>query len=106
MAYSKYRAKPTFCDGIRFASKKEAGRYQELLLLQRAKKIRELVLQQPYPMIVNGRKICVYVGDFEYFDTETGRTICEDVKGIRTPVYKLKRKLFQALYPTIEHREI
>ena len=100
---SKYHAKKTEIDGIIFDSIKESRRYCELKLLVRGNVIRDLKLQPVYPMMVNGKKICTYRGDFEY--TENGVRVCEDVKGMKTPVYRLKRKLFLALYPEIEHRE-
>lgn len=89
-------------DDIRFASKKEGRRYQELKLLEKAGEIRELELQPSYELIVNRMKIGVYRGDFRYF--EKGETVTEDTKGFRTPFYRLKRKLMFALYG-IEIRE-
>ncbi len=100
---NKYRAKPVTVDGIRFASSKEARRYGELKVLERAGKIRQLVLQPKFKLTVNGHLICEYWGDFAYF--EKARVI-EDTKGFKTEVYKLKRKLLLALYPGIDHREI
>lgn len=94
----KYRNKPTEVDGIRFASKAEARRYTELKLLERAGEISDLKLQPRYPMIVKGQHVCVYVGDFEYRDNNTGRIVTEDKKGVKTDVFVLKSKLFQALY--------
>jgi hypothetical protein len=87
--------------GIRFDSKKEANRYKELRLLVAAGSIKDLVLQPRYllqdsfkdAMGKKHRKI-EYVSDFEYFDCELGRTIVEDVKGFRTDVYRIKKKLF------------
>src|SRR5512146_2591052 len=104
MARSKYHAKPEIVDGIRFASRKEAKRYGELKLLERGRRIFDLVLQPRFPLDVQGQHICTYIGDFRY--QEGAKVICEDTKGFRTPEYKLKRKLFLVLYPSIEHREI
>lgn len=101
---NKFRNTPQFVDGHRFASRKEAKRYAELQLLVRAKQIEHLTLQPRYPLAVHDRLICTYVGDFEY--VERGKRICEDTKGFRTPDYIIKRKLFMALYPDIEHREL
>ena len=103
---SKYRAKKTVVDGITFASKKEAKRYQELKLLQKAGKIKELELQPKFPMIINCAKICTYIADFRYYDNDIKDFIVEDVKGIRLPVYKIKKKLLLALYPGIIFKEI
>ena len=95
---SKYHAIPTEVDGVRFASRMEARRYQELRLLERAGEIEGLEMQVRYPIVVNGVKVCEYVSDFEYRDLSTGRWIVEDVKGKATPVYKLKAKLMRAVH--------
>lgn len=95
---SKYHAKKTEVQGVIFDSKKEATRYQELLLLERAGQIVELELQPRFDLVVNNQKIGFYKGDFRYKDVETGNSIIEDVKGMKTPVYNLKRKLVKALY--------
>ncbi len=94
---SKYRAVPTVINGIRFASKKEAKRYGELLLLEKAGKISDLKLQPRIRCVVNGEKVCDYVADFFYVDrTHPMRAVYEDAKGFKTPVYRLKRKLVHA----------
>ena len=93
----KYRAQPTTVDGIRFASKREAARYCELRLMERAGHIRNLELQPRYPMVVNGLTVCVYVADFRYVAAD-GRAVVEDVKGVRTPAYVIKAKLMKALH--------
>ena len=95
---SKYHSKKTEVYGISFDSKKEAGRYQELLLLERAKKITDLELQPRFDLVVNDQKIGFYKADFRYTDIKTGDSVVEDVKGMKTPVYNLKRKLVKALY--------
>jgi hypothetical protein len=93
---SKYRAIKTEVDGITFASKKEAKRYQELRLLEKAGVIQDLRLQPKFEISVNGEHICDYIGDFNY--VENGKVVIEDTKGVRTPVYRLKKKLVHALY--------
>lgn len=93
----KYRNTPTEVDGRRFDSKKEARRYVYLKALEREGEISALILQPRYPLIVNGLHVCVYVGDFEYRDA-AGRTVTEDAKGVKTPEFILKAKLFHALY--------
>lgn len=92
----KYGAKPVVIDGIRFASTKEGKRYAELKLLAKAGEIRCLELQTSFDFSIGGRHIFTYVADFSYFDVASGRTIIEDVKGVRTPVYKLKKKIIEA----------
>jgi hypothetical protein len=100
----KYRAVPTVIDGIRFASKKEAARYCDLKLLEKAGEIRELELQPRFPLYVckrqNGElhKVCDYVADFRYRQGPRGILVIEDVKGMRTPTYRLKRKMVEAQY--------
>lgn len=103
MAFSKYSAKPTIVDGIRFASKAESRRYSELKNLERANIISGLTLQPKFPLIVNGAKVCTYIGDFAYI--EDAKYVVEDVKGFATPDYKIKRKLLLALTPGLDHRE-
>lgn len=93
---SKYGAKRTEVDGIVFASMAEARRYGELKLLERAGKIKDLELQPVYALIVNGVRVGNYIGDFRYVEGET--VVLEDVKGVKTPVYQLKKKLVEAIY--------
>lgn len=92
----KFRNVPTEIDGIKFASKREAVRYSQLKLLQRAGQISELKLQPRYPLAVNGLHVCTYVGDFDYL--EGARLVTEDAKGVKTPEFIIKAKLFHALY--------
>jgi len=94
---SKYRNVKTESSGIVFDSKKESKRYEELKLMERAGEIRNLTLQPKYPIIVEGIKICVYRADFTY-QTKQGQTVVEDVKGIRTQAYGIKKKLMRAVY--------
>ena len=100
----KYRAIRTVVDGTTFASKKEAKRYGELKLLLKGGLISKLELQQRYELKVNGIKICTYVSDFDYLDVN-GKQIVEDVKGVRTREYLLKKKLMFAIYG-IEIQEV
>ena len=101
---SKYRNKRTFYNGVWFSSQKEAGRAGELDLLVRSGYVRSWEAQPRFPIEHQGQKICTYVGDFkvEYPD---GHVEIEDVKGMKTPVYKLKRKLVKAFYG-IEIKEL
>jgi hypothetical protein len=97
---NKYRAVRTIVDGITFASKAEARRYSELKILEKAGDIKELELQPSYPININDNHICTYRADFRYVDSG-GVRVVEDVKGMKTPVYKLKKKLMQAFGVTI-----
>ena len=101
---TKYRAVKTEVDGIIFDSKKEAARYKELILLEKSGVISHLELQPRYDCVVNGKKICSYRADFRYFNDQN--SVVEDVKGFKTPVYRLKKKLVEALYPGIRILEI
>lgn len=92
---SKYRAQPVEVDGRRYASKREARRALELQLLARAGAISELREQVRYRITINGVKVCDYIADFVY--RETGVEITEDCKGFKTPIYRLKKKLMQAV---------
>ena len=94
---TKYRAKVTWVDGIRFASKKEAKRYGELKLMEHAGHISKLKLQPSFDIVIKGQKICKYIADFTYFNSKQVR-IVEDVKGVKTPIYRLKKKLVKALH--------
>ena len=94
---SKYRAVRTVVDGITFASKAEAARYGELKLLEKAGKIIGLQLQPSFVLLAGDGKTKVgrYVADFGYIDVKRG-AVWEDVKGVRTPVYRLKKKMVEA----------
>ena len=122
---SKYKSKKTIVDGIEFDSRKEANRYCELKLLQRAGKIQNLELQKAFELIPAQRERIInpksgevkkgkvieravtYVADFVY--TENGRIIVEDVKGYKGggayAVFTVKRKLLLYRYG-IRVREI
>ncbi len=119
---SKYGATRTTALGISFHSKREADRYRELLLLAKAHKILDLRLQPRYTLcalvlegadcrnvnagtIANRRHpVGDYVADFEYRESShpngysDWRTVVEDVKGVKTDLYKLKKRLFEAQY--------
>jgi hypothetical protein len=95
---TKYRAIPTEVEGIRFASRMEARRYQELRLMERAGEISNLKLQTRWPLVVNGVKVCEYRPDFEYDDARTAQHVVEDTKGAVTSVYRLKKKLMKAVH--------
>ena len=104
MTRSKYNAIPTIVDGVRFASRAEAKRYGELKLLVLAGDITRLELQPAFKCFVNGVLICTYRGDFRYFTAAA--CVVEDVKGMKTPVYKLKKRLVEACYPGTKIVEI
>ncbi len=117
---NKYHNKKTYTsDGILHDSRHEAERWSELLLLQRAGKIRDLERQVRFELIpayfeevytgefykrgthkgepkkerVCVEKSVVYVADFVYIDNDTAEQVVEDAKGERTKEYIIKRKL-------------
>ena len=86
-----------------YDSKREARRADELKLLEKAGEITSLQEQVPYELIpsqyriVDGKRRCIeramkYIADFQYVDKD-GNTVVEDVKGFRTEVYRIKKKL-------------
>ena len=122
--YNKYQNHKAIVDGITFDSRREARRYSELKLLERAGQITDLELQKVYELIPaqyetyarygkkgqrikDGRrcleKSCTYIADFVY--KENGQTVVEDTKGERTEVYNIKRKMMLYFY-NIRIREI
>lgn len=95
---SKYHAKKVIVDGITFDSQKEATRWSELKLMEKAGLIQNLQRQVKYELIPpykDGKKTilrgCSYIADFQY--EENGRLVVEDSKGMQTPEYKIKKKL-------------
>ena len=109
---SKYHSKKVVIDGIEFDSKKEAERYMQLKLLERAKLIKDLELQKSFELQPsfkkNGktyRKI-VYIADFYYFDNHLDKYVVEDVKGFKTKEYALKKKMFEYVYKDLELIEV
>jgi len=99
---NKYRNRKTVLDGIEFDSAKEARRYAELLLLQKAGEIYDLQRQVSFVLIPaqkdekTGRLLereAKYIADFTYRSCKTGRIIVEDTKGLKTREYILKRKM-------------
>jgi len=97
---SKYRNVPTVIDGHRFASKAEAARYSELKLLESQRVVRWFI-RQPRFDLPDG---ITYVADFlvvwaaDELSFEPGQITVEDVKGVETDVFRLKRKLFESRY--------
>jgi hypothetical protein len=101
---NKYNATKTTIDGIKFDSKKEANRYLELKLLEKAGEIAQLELQPRYLLQPafgkNSKKYrkIEYVADFQYLDMKTKERIVEDSKGFETAVFKMKKKMFEYTY--------
>jgi len=103
---SKYNNQPTPCrHGHVHDSAKEARRCNDLHLLERAGEISQLEQQPKFPIVVNGIRVCTYVGDFAYLDRD-GKRVIEDVKGHKTDVYRLKKKLVEAVYSGVRVEEV
>lgn len=121
-----YNIKTKTTDGLVFDSYKEARRWEQLLLLQKAGEITDLERQVTYELIPaqyetieryskTGRRLqdkvklveraVSYVADFVYHDAKTGELVVEDAKGMRTKDYIIKRKLMYAVY-FIKIREV
>lgn len=113
---NKYSNQKVTIDGETFDSKREAKRYCELKLLERAGEIRHLRRQEKFLLIpsqfeevtdAKGKpkqkcieRECVYIADFVYQDSRTGKLVVEDTKGVRTKEYIIKRKLMLKEYGT------
>jgi len=101
---SKYGAVKTTVDGIVFDSKAEARRYGELLILERAGYIAGLHRQPVYVLapavVIGGRRkpALRYKPDFCYVDAKTGATVLEDVKGVITPLFRVKQHLMATVH--------
>lgn len=110
---SKYGNRKVVRDGIKFDSEREAARFSELKVLQAMGKIRNLRLQANFTLVegyttIEGERIkpMVYKADFTYERaTEPDRDGAvywlrevEDVKGVKTKEYQLKKKLMQDKY--------
>lgn len=103
---NKYRAKKVKDGDLVFDSRKEYRRWQELLLAEKAGVIKGLRRQVKYELLprVPGKwpRPVYYVADFVY--REDGKEVVEDVKGYKTDVYKLKKRLMWVVHG-IEIRE-
>lgn len=99
-------------DGKLFMSKKEANRYKELKELEATGKIKNLQLQPRFVLQCgfvdsNGTKHreIAYIADFQYYDKKAKANVVEDVKGMITDIYKIKKKLFLYGYQNFIFRE-
>jgi len=94
MLRNKYKAKAVYHDGKRFASIKEGKRYLELKMLKESGVVKYFQRQTPWDLPGGIR----YLLDFQVKWSDGSETF-EDVKGMRTEIYKLKKKQVEALYP-------
>ncbi|MCI6458237.1 MAG: DUF1064 domain-containing protein [Clostridium sp.] len=102
---NKYHNKKVIYNGIKFDSKKERARFITLKQLEKMGIIESLELQKKFLLQegytnAKGKKIrpIYYIADFYYYDYIDNKWVVEDVKGVRTDVYKLKKKLFEYKY--------
>ena len=108
---NKYHNKKVVYDGIKFDSKKEGNYYLTLKYLEKVGIIKDLELQKEYILIdkftLNGKtyRKTSYFADFTYFNTKDNKIHIVDTKGVRTDVYKLKKKIMAYKY-NIEIEEI
>lgn len=100
MTKAKYKNKKTIVDGEVFDSQKEARRFKQLKILEGQGLIQNLQRQVRYELIPKqkGERACNYFADFVYTDIANDELVVEDVKGFRTPEYKIKRKLMLYIY--------
>tara|TARA_R110000765_G_scaffold148506_1_gene251039 strand:- start:86 stop:499 length:414 start_codon:yes stop_codon:yes gene_type:complete len=104
---SKFGNRKVELDGCKFDSLAEARHYHYTLKPRLdAGEITHLEMQTSFQIEIKGKKICKYKADFQYFDCkvigpegQTGALVVEDVKGMRTAIYRLKKKLVEAQYP-------
>lgn len=101
LKYKKFGNQFTEYNGRKYHSKKEARYARELDLLRFCKdpslRVVNVETQPRFPIAVNGRLICTYVADFRITYAD-GRIEVVDVKGFRTDVYKIKKKLVEAVH--------
>lgn len=99
---NKFGAIRTTIGGITYASKIEAEVCQLRRLEVKAGHIDEYEEQKEFTIMVAGKLICIYISDAFFRVVKTGKYVIEDVKGRETDVFRLKKKLVQALYPDFE----
>jgi len=92
-------------NGKVYDSKLEMQYRQHLDLLQKAGEVTRIIEQVQYPVDINQIHICNYNLDFKV-TYKDGRNEFIDCKGMKTPVYRLKKKLVEAYYPTVKIKEI
>lgn len=100
---SKYKNERVEVDGISFMSKREAGRYMALKMLERCNLISDLNLQVPFDLNEDGKFKYRYIADFTYTDHRGKEPVfvVEDAKGAKTVSYKKKKKLMEEQFKII-----
>lgn len=106
----KYNAQPVTIGEYRFDSIKEANRYRELVLLEMAGEVTNIIVHPKYELqpafSKNGKsyRAISYEANFQYKDLTTGKLVVEDVKGFETEVWKIKQKIFLYHFPGVDFR--
>ena len=109
---NKFSAQRVEADGIKFDSKLEAKRYDQLKRREQVGEITDLDIHPSWPLRNNngievrypptkpypGGKLAVFTADFAYVIVETERFVIEDCKGVMTKDAKLRIAIFEALY--------
>jgi len=103
---NKYGAMKTEVAGITFDSKAEARRYGQLIMLERAGHIAGLTRQVPFVLAPSvkfedakkAKPALRYMADFMYSDVGTGKIVVEDVKGVITPLFRVKQHLMKSVH--------
>ncbi len=110
MTYSKYKNKKTIVEGISFDSKREATYYLQYKVLEKFGKIKDLVLQERFPLVIDGKPVLIrserypngrtasYRADFSFYDVEQRKKRILDCKGVDTDLSRLKRALVECIY--------
>ena len=89
---NKYHNEKMIVDGVRYDSKKEYQRHKELILLEKANKIKNLRFHDKQDTVILQKDpLITYIPDFCY--EEDGILIIEDLKGFQTKEYKLNQKM-------------
>lgn len=97
---NKFSAIKTVCaSGHLHDSRMEAGRCDDLMALQAAGRINQLEQQPEFRVVIDGKLMCRYVADFAWSNGDC--RVVEDVKGMVTPLFNLKKKLVEATHPGV-----
>lgn len=103
----KFGAIRTVCSlGHSHPSKAEAMHCWSKCVEMKANLVSSLEYEKKYSLVVNGIFICNHLPDFTYIRVKDNKLCVDEVKGFQTSDWKLKSKLFQALYPHIEYRVV
>lgn len=108
---SKYNSRKVMIDNIKFDSRLEANYYNRLKLLQKTREIKSFelqpvfILQDAYKRGKREVRPITYIADFLVIYPD-GRQEIIDCKGMKTEVYKIKKKLFEYKYPDLEIIEV